>query len=163
MKKWFLADNSATVDQILMIFFGRPQWNFKSDKWWKNQPSSTSASYAKHNKPSAPTYNRLIDNHTTGYLNLRKRYLAYLCNHVGYGMDPNSTSCCCPHCPQLDPCRPHLIWSCFFFLRPICEKFDNSLHQYFPREGASGRCLGGDPSQMWNHMDSGDQSLQQIL
>ena len=75
MKKWFLADNSATVDQILMIFFGRPSWNFKSDKWWKNQPSSTSASYAKHNKPSAPTYKRLIDNHTTGYLNLRKRYL----------------------------------------------------------------------------------------
>ena len=43
---------------------------------------------------------------------------------------------------------------------PPCEKFDNLLNEYFLCVGASGRCLGGDPSQMWNHMDSGDQSVK---
>ena len=40
----FSADNSAAVDRILIIFFGRPSCNFDSDKMVKNQPSSASAS-----------------------------------------------------------------------------------------------------------------------
>ena len=50
-----------------------------------------------------------------------------------------------------------------YYPNPPCEMFDNLLNEYFPHVGAPGRCLGGDPSQMWNHMDSGDHSLQQIL
>ena len=46
-KDWHLQwgnDNSVTVGRILMILFGRPPWNFNSDKMMKTQPFSTSAS-----------------------------------------------------------------------------------------------------------------------
>ena len=43
MGKWFLSDNSATVGRILMIFSAHPHEISIPIKWWKNQPSSTSA------------------------------------------------------------------------------------------------------------------------
>ena len=44
MLKCFLTDNSATVGRILMIFLAGPHEILILIKWWKNQPSSTSAS-----------------------------------------------------------------------------------------------------------------------
>ena len=44
MGKWFLTDNSLTVDRILMISSVDSQEIWILIKWWKNQPSSTSAS-----------------------------------------------------------------------------------------------------------------------
>ena len=35
MGNWFSTDYSATVGRILMIFFGRPPWNFDSDEMLK--------------------------------------------------------------------------------------------------------------------------------
>ena len=43
MGKWFLTDNSATVGRILMTYSAHPNEISILIKWWKNQPSSTSA------------------------------------------------------------------------------------------------------------------------
>ena len=44
MGKWFLTDNSAMVGRILMISSADPHEILILMKWWKNQPSTTSAS-----------------------------------------------------------------------------------------------------------------------
>ena len=48
MGKWFLTDNSATVGRILMMFSAKPHETILM-KWWKNQPSSTSAKAGTQN------------------------------------------------------------------------------------------------------------------
>ena len=62
MGNWFSIDYSATVGRILMIFFGRPPWNFDSE-CWKNHSSGTSPRACvqhQHNADFGPNVLRFL-------------------------------------------------------------------------------------------------------